>query len=275
MIINDTHRFAFIHIPKCAGTTVRSRLQLFDEAGGAFASVIGDHVALGTIDYAHIPLSVLEQYFPSEYAKVCSYQSFALVRNPFDRFSSALSQHLRMYGKAQIQNLSITEIEQEIHKAIDVLLKYREPSAFLPYRYIHFQRQADYIYSHQVCVVKHLFLTSQTNDMLAEIERDYGFAVENGTPKLLRSSNQTLVYRNSLLRTLSEAIKPLVKKVLGDATWIRFREHYRKHVFVPRDDKLKKLFEEQYCRDFISDYYADDIKIYEGLRDMSVIRHER
>lgn len=275
MIINDTHRFVFIHIPKCAGTTVRSRLQLFDEAGGAFASVVGDHAALGTIDYTHIPLSILEQYFPNEYAKVCSYQSFALVRNPFDRFASALSQHLRMYGKAQIQNLSITEIKREIHKSIDVLSKYREPGTFLPYRYIHFQRQSDYIYSHQVCVVKHLFLTSQISDMLAEIERNCGLVVENVTPTPLRRSNQTLVYRNSLLRTLSEVTKPLVKRLLGDTTWIKFREHYRENFFVPRDDKLKNLFEEQYCRDFISDYYADDIKIYDGLRGMRVIRHER
>ncbi|HCQ64024.1 MAG TPA: hypothetical protein DIU07_02070 [Rhodobacteraceae bacterium] len=30
MIVNDTHRFAFVHIPKCAGSTIRLALAPYD-----------------------------------------------------------------------------------------------------------------------------------------------------------------------------------------------------------------------------------------------------
>src|SRR5690554_2986132 len=98
MIINDAHQFVFIHIPKCAGTAVRVRLGEFDSSGGAFSISKGFHTEIGELDMAHIPLPVLKRFFPEPYEKVRTYESFAIVRDPFQRFSSSLFQRLMMFG---------------------------------------------------------------------------------------------------------------------------------------------------------------------------------
>jgi hypothetical protein len=59
MIVSDRHRFVFIHIPKCAGTSVRNVLEGFDETGGRFNTRIADDPKFGRLDYTHLPLSIM------------------------------------------------------------------------------------------------------------------------------------------------------------------------------------------------------------------------
>ena len=88
MIIDDEHRVAFVHIPKCGGTSVRNQLAAIDSCKGEFYGR-RPHERLGLLDYCHIPLQTLAREFPTAYEKVGAYQSFAIVREPHARFASA------------------------------------------------------------------------------------------------------------------------------------------------------------------------------------------
>lgn len=96
MIIDDTHQFVFVHIPKCAGSSVHAQLSLFDARDPA-SHRGGVHPVLGPIHFAHIPLRFLRDHFPAEFAKLGVYRSFALTRDPRARFVSATVQHLREF----------------------------------------------------------------------------------------------------------------------------------------------------------------------------------
>jgi hypothetical protein len=118
MIISDKHKFSFIHIPKCAGTSLRWPLQWFDDTNGRFTRYVGEHEVLGLLDYVHIPLKVLREHFTSEYEKLKKYQSYAVVRNPFSRFSSFLTQHANQYGDKQFQCMTKKEIQRSLDAVI-------------------------------------------------------------------------------------------------------------------------------------------------------------
>lgn len=95
MIISDTYRFAFIHIPKCAGTTVRQYFDKYDQK--AIESGLKSHPEFGVFDYNHIPLHVLHYFFLTEYEKVRAYYSFAILRDPFARFPSSVNMRLVLH----------------------------------------------------------------------------------------------------------------------------------------------------------------------------------
>jgi hypothetical protein len=45
------------------------------------------------------------------------------------------------------------------------------------------------------------------------------------------------------------------------------KQEIRDRVYVPRDKRLKILFEDSRVQDFIKKYYADDIALYRSLID--------
>ena len=96
MIISDRHRFAFVHIPKCAGTSVRKALRPIDARDSIFDGM-GTHPHMGMVNYAHFTLDDLSCHFPDQYRKVAEYRSVAIVRDPVDRFFSAIFQRLREF----------------------------------------------------------------------------------------------------------------------------------------------------------------------------------
>lgn len=263
MIINDTYNFVFIHIPKCAGTSVRSQLQPFDETDGRFTSRIDEHPELGIIDYVHIPLFILRQYFPVEYEKIRTYSSFAVVRDPFGRFPSSLSQYLKKCEDGPIQNLKPADISKVIDRVVSSLLKHGD--AYLPFQYIHFQKQIDFIYDGQDRLVSNIYLISDIHEMLADIgnKLDTSFAGQAGNYG--GRANQTIVYRNALVRAVAESTKPVLKSFLGPESRKSLREKVAGFFFVPRDKKLKDIFDSSYVQDFIREYYASDIEFVNRL----------
>ena len=79
MIVSDEHRFVFIHIPKCAGGSVRSVLRELDSTGGRFSETYEMHRMIGKVDMTHIPLNVLRENYPDVYKKIEDYYFFEFV----------------------------------------------------------------------------------------------------------------------------------------------------------------------------------------------------
>lgn len=261
MIINDVNKFIFIHIPKCAGSTIRTKLQRFDQTGGRFTSRVDHHSELGIIDYVHIPLFILRLYFPSEYNKTKSYTSFAIIRDPFLRFPSALSQHLKEYENAPIQSMSPADIKKEVDKAIEVLRDHMDEQSYLPYKYIHFQRQVDFIFDGQEPLVRQVYQVFEIPKMLAEIANQLNIGLEEVEIKRGLRTNQSIVYRNALIRVMTETTKPLLKSIFGPDA----RKKLRAWFYVSRDKKYSDIFGSSYVRDFIQDYYASDIRLIAAM----------
>ena len=119
MIISDRNKFVFIHIPKCAGTSVRSRIEHLDDRNGAYSSRLDKHPELGLLNYVHIPLQTLKDQFPNEYVCIETYRSMAVMRDPSARFVSSVSQYCNRYSEVEMRNYNIKTLRTQVDRLID------------------------------------------------------------------------------------------------------------------------------------------------------------
>jgi len=263
MIISDKYRFAFVHIPKCAGTSVRNALDVFDEwefAGGARRV---NHPSLGYLDLTHVPLFALRQHFEAEFDKVRGYWSFAIVRNPFTRFPSSISQRLKMYSDKPIQKQSTKALKVQVDQVIRFLSAQPRQEHILPAEFIHFQKQLDFIQLDGQQVLNSIYTTSQIGGLLEDIAIRVGDSFIEPSDGYPERANRTIVHRSEALRILVESCRPVAGKVTRVLPEV-LKQGLRSLVYVPRDQGLANIFGSNYVREFIADYYADDIELFES-----------
>jgi len=265
MVISDKHKFVFVHIPKCGGTYVRNAISSFDETGGYFTSKVGFHEVIGELDYVHIPLEILEKYFPDEYGKLLSYKTYAVVRNPLERFPSSIAQHIKYNGDNNIQRLK----KHEVRSAVDAVISWisdNRGALVYPPEYIHFQPQVDYIYNKSMKVSDAIYTLENAAKLIGDIENRAGVKIDKITSGSDIAKNESFTYRYEMYRNIFELIRPLYtslgKSILTDSAVSSIKGV----VFVPQRDKLKQIFSSEYVRDFVQDEYKMDMDLYEKVK---------
>lgn len=256
---------------------MRSQLQPYDDTGGRHTNRVDEHPELGRIDYVHIPLFVLREYFAKEYEKVKRYTTYAVVRDPFARFPSSLSQHLRMYGEWPIQEMKPHEVRKCIYNILNLLQDHKQSQSYLPYQYIHFQRQTDFIYDEGERLVDGLYTTEGIDVLISDISSRLGtnLSLEDSTE--VDRANQTQVYRNSFLRGFVEParkrlislMKPILKPLLPQEKRKALSRASREWMLSNSNKQLKAIFSADDVREFIQDYYREDIRLYEDVRNLT------
>lgn len=263
MIINDKYKFCFIHIPKCAGTTVKNYLRKLDDTNGKFSSLNRQHQVLGSVDFTHIPLVVLKNNFPREYEKVCEYHSFAIIRDPYSRFASSLSQRLKMYNEKPLKDFSSNEIKQEIKKVVGYLVR-NENVEYLPPEYIHFQRQNSYLYDDKRLVVKRLYTPENYERLLNDISLLVSEDIVIGD-KNLEYANRSVVYRSLFMQKTYSGVKQILGEPLKTILPESMQSMIRSFVYVPRDTRLGHIMSTDLVNDFVAHYYNKDIELHSSL----------
>jgi len=186
MIISDEHRFAFVHIPKCAGTSVRKGLQPIDETIGRFDH-IADHPELGMVNFAHLTLAELATFFPEQYTKVAAYRSVAIVRDPIERFYSAVHQRLREFKGFNQSDITPHVLASEADHLAHPLAS---STGRLDLEYVHFNRQSDYVFHEGEQIVDRVFALDRLGDAADYIAECTGVRLATDAPE-----NQTLALR--------------------------------------------------------------------------------
>lgn len=267
MIISDVYQVAFIHIPKCGGSTIQSYLQKYDDLHSAFSGRLFSHPQLGSLDLGHIPLFVLEKFYPLQFQAIQKYWSFAVVRDPFSRFPSSVSQRLKMYGVRSIQELSISELGEVIDRDIEFLSRHRSRQCLLPSEYIHFQKQSDYVYIARESPISRLFSLENLHLLSAELKARFApnLAMLGERKWSLNRVNQTFVFRNDLFRTMYQLSMP-ARSILRPLVPGKVRQKLRCVSMVPRDERYRDLFRSKNYVSFINDYYSEDIQLYERVK---------
>ncbi|MEP2474937.1 hypothetical protein [Roseobacter sp.] len=169
------HGVFFVHIPKCAGMSIRAALQ--DGGGSDFAPIAADlgldpaeamrvtersrgfeHPALGRIHPAHLPLALLQSHMPKTWDAMTACKPFAVTRNPRDRFISAVMQRMKEFKDAGAIRADDPEVAQEARAICDWL---DARDVFADIEYIHFARQIDYVEIDGTRFVPNLFPLEQ------------------------------------------------------------------------------------------------------------------
>ncbi|NNU15084.1 hypothetical protein HK107_01940 [Parvularcula sp. ZS-1/3] len=250
MIISHPHRFVFLHIPKCAGTSVRQQLQPFDTSDGRFSGPL-DHEKLGAIYGTHLPLSILEKHFPETFEEVRAFRAFAVMRDPEGRFRSALAQRLRELHSVELAHAEDDLVEDEIGKVIEELSKGEE---LPPKGFIHFLPQHRWIEHEDERFADDLFWMSDVAGMLSAISNHTGErlgealraneSAEYRFPGLIRTTRRASTALRERLpvgayRSIVKMAKPLLTKDKGGTPKP-----------LPGGETLSGFLRDYYARDF-------------------------
>ena len=262
MIISDRNKFVFIHIPKCAGTSVRSRIEHIDDRNGAYSSRLDEHPELGLLNYVHIPLQTLKAQFPDEYVCVETYRSMAVMRDPSARFISSVSQYCNRYSDVEMRNHNIKTLRRQVDRLIDEIEEQEvlNPGGRLPAKLIHFQRQHHYTHLDGAQIVQHIVDISQIESVLVDLLGKSELR-ENDSVK----ANESRVYRNESLKNLASSVKavaPGLHRMLPPRVSARVAER----LHAPLKDQFAALFEDVKVRDFIAGYYDFDEILLNEIR---------
>ena len=252
MIISDHHRFAFVHIPKCAGVSVKHPLRAIDTTAGYFDR-IGEHDAMGRIHFAHITLRDLAEHFPGEAAKLRDYRAFAVVRDPTQRFLSALFQRLREFRQLNQSDITRDRIEQE---AADVIRYLESDPVRLDLEHVHFNRQSDYVFQAGERIVDDIFPIERMADIVAYVADRTGISVEE--ERRNRSTEVRFAVVRPLVRLLRRPYAALVPYAL--------RNHLRNRLVsagIYGDvNKGAMLPAGGYVDGFVRSYYKQDFALH-------------
>jgi hypothetical protein len=262
MIIDDNHGFAFIHIPKCAGTGVRKVLGRFDTTGKMFTNRIENHPQFGRIDMEHIPLPVLREYFPVFFDKVRSYYSVAIVRDPYARFPSSLSQYLVSRADRPMRSMTQHQVADAVEEVIRQLSRVGFET-MLPHELIHFQNQHLYVYDRNVQVVSHLYTIEDVPIMLTELEKEIGRPLSEDTAESQRIRRKAMVYRSAAAAYAASALKSVFPASIRRRLPARIERFLSESFLVHRDARFRSVFGSKYVKGFILDYYKQDFDLYE------------
>lgn len=265
MIINDPHRFAFVHIPKCAGTSVREQLKLHDSTNGAFAGKPFNHPKLGRLDTAHLPLRVLRDYFPQAFAKLEAYRTFAIVRDPFERFPSSFYQRMRMHDQQVMETVPQRELEDRIIHLIE-LLESHGSTADLPHDLIHFQPQSSYILLEGVRKVSDIFSIEDVTLLFQALNKQLGLSPGDQSAMQDASLGKSTQYRLSLLHGIDQKIPMALRSKILALTPPSALNALKSILFQPNRDRFANIMKTSRVRDFIEEFYADDISIYASTK---------
>tara|TARA_R110000751_G_scaffold14890_20_gene48355 strand:+ start:8634 stop:9464 length:831 start_codon:yes stop_codon:yes gene_type:complete len=252
MIISDHHKLAFIHIPKCAGTSLRQLLVPFDDQTNAFEGIHENHRWGGRIDLMHIPLAQLSRHFPNAYAKVAAYRSFAVVRDPGERFVSSLAEHLRYRTGKDLTQLPYELVRRTARKLSARLLEGAEP--WRDPRLVHFQPQVDYVRHDGRQIVETLVPLEDVSRIPAMLDARYGVATGASA---LAHANRTLAGSETRKRfgTVPFRVRVLMRlRGLG--------------LGAPAGDAVaERLADEAAVADLVTEYYKEDGMLHASARD--------
>lgn len=254
MVISDPLKLAFIHIPKCAGSTVRSALAPFDSHrfGEYFDYPDGRRQA-----FDHLPLADVRTYLPQVYEKIADYESYAILREPRERFASALAQYLRSFQKMKLSRRSGTLFRQ---KALEVLAKLAIPEERRALEMMFFQKQTAFVTVDGRQIVRNLYGFGELHRLSSDLRLRHGIAVD-----LSERRNQARVEDSAAVRALKDFGRPLYRRILSEERTGRMRLALRTVTGNSPLQLYRQLFDDAEVRAFVDDYYAEDRVLYEAL----------
>jgi len=267
MIISDRHKLAFIHIPKCAGSTVRSELASIDERAERYENkLVAWHDALGLIDYHHLPLVYLKDLFRDDFDIINYYQTFALIRDPFDRFPSSMAQRLKMYKETTLEKIAERDLWAEIETVVSSLSKLKDCEPVICHDLIHFARQSDYTHIAGERYVKNIYKVENVGGLLSHVASLVGSdfsanARENTSTRRLSAAH---------MRIFVNVVRGAVNFIPGKDRRIGINQKINDIIYNKYGEKnLHKItfdaFKSKYVRDFIEYFYKNDLGLLDNF----------
>jgi hypothetical protein len=250
LIISDAHRFVFIHIPKCAGSSIVNRLTHLDPQAWRWVLVDGK---LAEMD--HPTLRQLQTYCPAEFSKVCEFDSFTIVRDPRRRFVSSLLYYMSALNKVELSRHSFGQVRAWGRMVCDKL-----PAEADAFEFRHFQRQCRYVFLDGQKIVRNVYLLEDMASLTAAIESRLGIRID---PR--HRVNERRLGPAGPVKLLRDFTRPLYGRVVSKRGRDWLRTVFKPLISARADFLYRQLLEDPDLSRFIKKHYAEDFDLYHSL----------
>jgi len=214
MIISNTGNFAFVHIPKNGGTSVRKALSQYGEDPRFTSGRVTEVPQIGPLDHVHIPLSLLKDLYPDALDEIRARPSFAIVRDPYTRFQSALNQWAKNVKKERLMDLP----QQKVAQYAKLHLEDRDPHENMSPSLIHFLPQTEFIFLDNTQIVDLLVPFERLNtswpEILGHIGVDRTLTLSKENPSIAGSVRRIFEQIPERPFPLSKSCSHSMKKIL-------------------------------------------------------------
>ncbi|GAA3873134.1 sulfotransferase family 2 domain-containing protein [Celeribacter arenosi] len=254
-IVCDSKRFVFVHIPKCAGMSISVQLkELVDWDERFTGSVLYEHSALGRVMAAHLPLPVLDEFYPKTFAKYRDYATYAVLRDPHARFVSAVAQHLREFRGKDMYDLRAGDLNATMD---DIMAQMAQTPVKVPVEYVHFTRQHDYVCLGEERIVQELYTTETLGDFANTLAERHDVHLNAN-----ESRNRTVGYRSRGVKRVMHAGGFVIRNLLPEKAYQAIRSQARGKAMVTTKHQQPALFNSDTVRDFVETFYEDDFVLW-------------
>lgn len=257
MIISEQHRIAFVHIPKCAGSSVREQIEQLHDIPERFTALL-DHPELGRIHRAHLPLWALREHYPNAFSHLQEFDVYAICRDPTDRFRSAVAEYFRVNIGREISHCSAEDVREQVQA---IIARLRENPTIVDASYCHFIPQSEFIELDGETIANHLYPITEIPGMLTEIRKRTGIAIIPGYHR-----RQTLEFRFPATEAYLRRAARLAHGYLPLGAYTRIQKLARLAFTrsVPAGNHMTPLSEPAVL-EFVRDFYSRDFQLWEFL----------
>lgn len=270
MIICPGRGFVFVHIPKCAGSSVRSQVRRCDPDHVSLGDV-RVHPALGRIDYGHVPLAALRVHFPSEYAAARDLDAYAVLRDPLERFGSSLRQVLWRYEGRPMTAIPAPELRETTLRmlgdiAADLARVAADPALAPDPRLVFFARQEGFLddlsLEGRPRLVDHALPMALVPDLIAHLGRRSGVALDPGA-----RANQNVDLKVRALGGPAYAVNAALRRVLPETVHGRLKGAAIRLLSSGRSAaEASGVLDLPEVAAFVAEHYARDTELYRAAQ---------
>lgn len=257
-VIRPQDNFVFVHIPKCAGSSVRAGLRRALPDRGPDELWL-DHEPLdvlpelGRVMPAHKPLPLLRDHYPDELAAYRSATCFAVLRNPTSRFKSAVQQHIDEFHNATLADLSATQLTQIIQ---NIITNVSTRPIFAGLEYMHFTRQIDYVDLDGERIVSALYPIESLEKMALDMTQHLGRDVDFNQTTNVSSAKDSQTTR--VVRRVGRAVRFMVPEIF----YTKLKHSARARLNRKPHPETLAVFQQPLVCDFVERFYAEDHLLY-------------
>lgn len=261
----------FVHIPKCAGMSVRAALTIEGEPSfGPIAEDLGldeeeaervtergngfDHPRLGLIHPAHLPLASVKAQMPRTWEALLAARSFGLTRDPRRRFISALLQRLKEFKDAGAIRADDPIVREEAERVCSWL---DGRDIFTDIAYAHFIRQSDFGDVDGKRILTALFPIERTDALSRWVEETSGLQIEIERSHLRRQPKRWARGVQPVVRMVGRHMMPVAVKRMLHPLWVG------SGVFANAANIYEKVDLGTDVEAFIDRYYAVDRDLHD------------
>ena len=253
-IVSRARGLAFLHIPKNAGTTVGEQLQ----AALPEDVVKLDHSAspeVGEFFADHPTLWQIEILAPDILQALGEADTIAIIREPNDRFRSALAEFIRTETGADPHKLE----ESDYNRLVDGVIQTITASRRWPRAYNFFRPQRDYVELDGRRYANSLFPMHDLGRLGQHVQDTYGIAID-----LDQHARQTWTYGGGTKRLLSLVV-PAAKRIVPARLYSSIKARLKPMVAQPGNSLLEGIFQRPDVTEFVADFYKGDFALYKEL----------